>query len=415
MTISIALNLKIKIKKFSLSLYWIFCLVGAIVCLIFGFAGESPVKNIFFSQASINPLKILIIFLSCTSISVLLDKIGFFSYIANVILQKSKQSQTKLFFSFSIFIAILTIFTSNDILILTFTSFICYFTKNAKIDPTPYIISEFAYANIWSMFLLIGNPTNIYVGESFGLNFVNYALKMAIPTAVCGLFATMLVYLLFRKKLKEKISIGDIEIKKPNTALLSIALSGLIVMVIMMAISNYIGLQLWYVPLACSLLTYMITIVFLLAKKTGLSVVWNSALNLPYNLIPFLLSMSVFVATLNNIGFISIFADFLSTQNIFIVCLIAFVLGNLLNNIPMTMLFTMTLSTFSANINIIYGVVAASNICALLTPIGSLAGIMFMNILKNNDIKYSFKQFVGYGSIISIPTILIALLLIAVI
>jgi site-specific DNA-cytosine methylase len=31
-------------------------------------------------------------------------------------------------------VAVLTIFTSNDIVILTFTPFICYFCKNAKIS-----------------------------------------------------------------------------------------------------------------------------------------------------------------------------------------------------------------------------------------------------------------------------------------
>lgn len=58
-------------------------------------------------------------------------------------------------------VAILTIFTSNDIVILTFTPFICYFSKNAKINPIPYLVAEFA-ATTYSMMLIIGNPTNIY-------------------------------------------------------------------------------------------------------------------------------------------------------------------------------------------------------------------------------------------------------------
>ena len=305
MILSIVFDWKVKIKKVSFALYWVFCLVGAIICLIFRFAGDNPFQDIFFAKGNINPLKILGIFLSCTSISVLLDKIGFFSYIAAVILKKSKSSQKKLFFSFSAIIAVLTIFTSNDILILTFTPFICYFAKNAKIDPTPYILSEFVCANVWSMFFFIDNPTNIYMCTTYNITFIQYAIKMALPTALCGILACFIVYLIFRKKLNEKINIEEVEIVKPNKVLLTIGLTGLTVMVVLMAVSNYIpGVELWYIPIVCSVATYIATLIYMIIKRDGFKILLNSLKSLPYALIPFLLSMSVFVVALNNAGLI---------------------------------------------------------------------------------------------------------------
>lgn len=428
MILSIVFDWKVKIKKVSFALYWVFCLVGAIICLIFRFAGNNPFQDIFFAKGNINPLKILGIFLSCTSISVLLDKIGFFSYIAAVILKKSKSSQKKLFFSFSAIIAVLTIFTSNDILILTFTPFICYFAKNAKIDPTPYILSEFVCANVWSMFFFIDNPTNIYMCTTYNITFIQYAIKMALPTALCGILACFIVYLIFRKKLNEKINIEEVEIVKPNKALLTIGLTGLTVMVVLMAVSNYIpGVELWYIPIVCSVATYIATLIYMIIKRDGFKILLNSLKSLPYALIPFLLSMSVFVVALNNVGLIPKFAEFLADKHMFITGYVSFIMGNLLNNIPMTMMFTTTLgemymdmgiaNPFTDPINVdqlryLYAVIASSNICALLTPIGSLAGIMFMKILRENEVKYTFKQFIGYGSIVSIPTISLALLII---
>ena len=414
MILSIIFDLKIKIWNKDISIYWVVCLIGAIVCLSFGLAGETPIKTIFFNSNNINPIKILVIFLSCTSISVLLDKIGFFSYFASIILQKSKSSQTKLFFSFSFVIAFLTIFTSNDILILTFTPFICYFAKNAKIDATPYILSEFVCANVWSMFFYIDNPTNIYMCGTFGISFLDYALKMAIPTIVCGIVSTLIVYLLFRKKLAQKIIVNDVEIIKLNKTMLTIGLCGLSLMVLFMTISNYIGIELWFAPLICSITTYPGIAIYAICKRTGFDILKKSLASLPYSLAPFLLSISVFIETLNNAGFIPEFTQFLSGQNMIVVGIIAFILGNILNNIPMTMLFTSTLAGYCATLPVIYGVVAASNICAILTPVGSLAGIMFMKILKNNDIEYNFLTFVKYGLIISIPILLIGLLLIAI-
>ena len=415
MIVSIIFGWKLKIKKFSFAIYYLISSLGAILCLCLGFAGEDPIRTIFFNTDNINPLKILVIFLSCTSISIFLDKIGFFSYIAALILKKFGRNQTKLFFSFSAIIAILTIFTSNDILILTFTPFICYFAKHAKIDATPYIVSEFVCANVWSMFFFVDNPTNIYMCATFGISFVEYFLKMALPTLIAGVFSTALVYLLFMKKLKEKISATDVEVKKPNKFLLATGLTGLSVMVLLMALSNYIGLELWYIPLACALLTYLVAIIYLLTQKAEFNVVFGAAKSIPYSLIPFLLSMSVIVATLNSAGFIPKFASLLSGWGVIGVGMIAFLFGNVLNNIPMAMMFTTTLASYSASLSAIYGVIASSNICALLTPIGSLAGIMFMKILKQNEVKYDFKRFVGYGAVVSIPTILLALLMVVVI
>ena len=424
MIVSIVFDWKLKIGKFNFALYWIICLVGAIISMIllyvFKDPEENPFMDIFFREGAVNPLKILIIFISCTSISVLLDKIGFFSYIAAIILKKSKSSQTKLFFSFSAVIAILTIFTSNDILILTFTPFICYFSKNAKINPLPYIISEFVCANVWSMFFFIDNPTNIYMCQSFGIEFLPYAAQMAIPTAICGVFSTFLVYLIFRKDLKIPMTIEEAEIVKPDSQMLIMGLVGLGIMVTLMAVSNYIpNVELWYVPLVCSVITYIVIAVALIFRKdkrsVGYKMIWDALKSLPYALIPFLLSMSVFVAALEKANVMQTIAGFLADKHSFLTGFIAFFSGNALNNIPMSMMFTSIMSKIqevgTLSNTTIYSVVAASNITALLTPIGSLAGIMFMKILKQNDVKYTFGQFVIYGSIISIPTMALALLI----
>ncbi len=409
MLLCIVFNLKFQIGKVKISVYWIVCLIGAIVCIIAQFISTESLKNVFISSANINPIKILIIFLSCTSLSVLLDKIGFFQYIAQLALKKAKSSQTKLFFVFNFIIILLTIFTSNDILILTFTPFICYFTKRAKVDATPYIVSEFVMANAWSMFFYIDNPTNIYLCTNFGITFFEYAAKMILPTIIAGVVSLLLVYLLFRKKLKQKIEIEDEEIIKPDIKLLAIGLSGLGVMVLMMIISPYIGLDIWYVPLACAVLTYIIVLIYLLATKQKLNIITRSFTSLPYELVPFLISMAILVGALKDVGFIDLFASALSGQSFIVIGLIAFLIGTLINNIPMSMLFTSILGSMPFVLNNVYAVVVASNLCAFLTPVGALAGIMFMKILKENGVKFSFLKFILYGAIISIPTLLLTL------
>jgi len=56
-----------------------------------------------------------------------------------------------------------------------------------------------------------------------------------------------------------------------------------------------------------------------------------------------------------------------------------------------------------------YATIIGSNIGAFITPLGALAGIMWMGSLKTYNVKYSFLDFIKYGVIVGIPTILMTL------
>ena len=145
---------KIKIKQFSIDTYWIIGLIGAFLMFLFLRISFKEIKDLLIANNNINPIKILILFFSMTFLSIYLDEVGFFKYLAIEMTKISSKNQIMLFTMLYILVAILTIFTSNDIVILTFTPFICYFCKHANINPFPYLVSEFAAANTWSMMLI---------------------------------------------------------------------------------------------------------------------------------------------------------------------------------------------------------------------------------------------------------------------
>ena len=154
---------KIKIGKVSLSTYWIAALSGAILLFATGRITFSEFFEGVSASGGMNPLKILTLFVSMTMLSVFLDEVGLFAYLANEALKKSGDSQIKLFATLFLAVGLLTVFTSNDVVVLTFTPFICQFCKRAKVNPLPYLFAEFVAANSFSMALIIGNPTNIYL------------------------------------------------------------------------------------------------------------------------------------------------------------------------------------------------------------------------------------------------------------
>ena len=61
----------------------------------------------------------------------------------------------------------------------------------------------------------------------------------------------------------------------------------------------------------------------------------------------------------------------------------------------------------------IYATVVGSNLGAYLTPVGALAGILWMSLLKKQGVKFGYLDFLRYGAIISIPTLAATLAVLA--
>ena len=402
-----------KIGKVTIDTYWILPLIAAIILLATSLAPLNEVISSLTSHTSINPLKILGLFFSMTIISVYLDELGLFKYLAGKAAEKAGSNQFVLFLILYLLVAVLTIFTSNDVVILTFTPFICFFAKRTKINPLPYLIAEFAAANTWSMMFIIGNPTNIYLGTSAGINFIDYFKVMAIPTLVAGVIQLGIIFLIFFKKLKEPISAEHEEYKIESKVDLIVGLSVLISVLVLLIISNYIHLEMYLISLIGAVALLLISLFVRLFTKKNWNYLGDSLVRIPYQLIPFILSMFVIVVALSYQGISDHISSFLNKgSSIWIYGISSFISANIINNIPMSILFSNLASglTGKAYLEGVYSSIIGSNIGAIFTPIGALAGIMFSSLLNKHDIKFSFLSFIKYGSIISIPTLAISLL-----
>ena len=402
-----------KIGKVTIDTYWILPLVAAIILLATSLAPFNEVISSLTSDTSINPLKILVLFFSMTIISVYLDELGLFKYLAIKAAKKAGSNQFVLFLILYLLVAVLTIFTSNDVVILTFTPFICFFAKRTKINPLPYLIAEFAAANTWSMMFIIGNPTNIYLGTSAGINFIDYFKVMAIPTLVAGVIQLGIIFLIFFKKLKEPISAEHEEYKIESKVDLIVGLTILISVLVLLIISNYIQLEMYLISLIGAGTLLLISLFVRLFTKKNWNYLADSLVRIPYQLIPFILSMFVIVVALSYQGISEYISSFLNNgSSIWVYGVSSFISANIINNIPMSILFSNLLSglTGQAYLEGVYASIIGSNIGTIFTPIGALAGIMFSSLLNKYDIKFSFLNFIKYGSIISIPTLAISLL-----
>lgn len=64
---------------------------------------------------------------------------------------------------------------------------ILYVVRHACIDPTPMLFAQYHLANLLSMMVfLVGNPTNIVVGDAATMTDVAYLEWMALPLWLAG-------------------------------------------------------------------------------------------------------------------------------------------------------------------------------------------------------------------------------------
>ena len=407
LTSSILFFPTIRIGKRKIGAYWGIALIGAFLLLCLHLTPLSEIRNGLTKDAEINPLKILVLFFSMTFLSVYLDEVGFFRLLASKATKRAGENQLRLFVILYLLTAVLTVFTSNDIIILTLTPFICFFCKNTKISPLPYLVSEFAVANTWSMMLIIGNPTNIYLATSASLGFVEYIGVMALPTITAGIVEFILIFLLFRKQLGARIEPEPDDFKIKSKSDLIVGIIHLAICLVFLVISEYVGIPMWLVSAICALSLLICAVLLRLVKKDGGSYIKKSLVRLPWQLIPFVLSMFVIVICLGDQGVSQKLGSLLGNRAcVWTYGASSFLFANLINNIPMSILFS-TLPTDLAPAQYsqaIYASIAGSNIGAFLTPIGALAGIMFTELTERYQVKYGFRQFLKYGAIISIPT-----------
>lgn len=398
-----------EIKKLHIPLYWIVTLVGAFIILITGLLPWDIAFSSLVTDTSVNPVKILILFLSMTMLSVFLDEAGFFKYLAVITLKKAGNSQKKLFIMLFITVSVLTVFTSNDIIILTFTPFICYFCKQAKINPLPFLIEEFVCANTFSMALMIGNPTNVYLALFKNISFMEYLSVMWLPAIVGGIVAFVVMFALFYRQLKQPIypSLERVTLNKP---LVIIGLVHLVLCTILLAFADALRLEMWIISAISALSLFVVVTVYQLVHRDNFAEEISAIRRAPWGLVPFMLSMFIIVSALDYNGATAKFAELLSFANPTFSYGIASTLAcNVVNNIPMSVLFGSLINVSNGSLGAVYACVIGSNIGAFLTPIGALAGIMWSNILKGHNVKIGYLKFVFYGFIIAVPTLLSSL------
>lgn len=400
----------IKFGKLKIDSYWVIAVAGALLALAVCKPDFAALGGALIADTAVNPVKILVLFLSMTVLSVFLDELGFFRYLAGVALRMAHHGQKKLFVYLYLTVSLLTVFTSNDVIILSFTPFICYFAKHAKINPMPYLAAEFVAANTWSMALIIGNPTNIYLATAYGLGFAEYVKLSIIPTVFAGIVSFVCLYLMFRKKLAEPMEGEEETAHIRDKFQLLVGIIHLGACTVLLAIGSYLGIEMWLVSLCAVGSLFIISSITAAVRKRKPTELLGCVKRAPYQLVPFVLSMFILIVIADQKGVTAEIGAFFGTeQHVLVYGVSSFLAANVINNIPMSVLYYSVIAEAGAGLPAVFATIIGSNLGAYLTPVGALAGIMFSSILNRHGLKFGYVEFLKIGVCAAVPALFAAL------
>jgi arsenical pump membrane protein len=218
--------------------------------------------------------------------------------------------------------------------------------------------------------------------------------------------------LIFYKKLREPIEGQAEETRIESKPLLLIGIFLLAACTVLLAISSYIRIEMWLIACVAAAALTVAVLIFAVVKKRAPKELSRAYRRAPWELIPFVLSMFVMVLSLDKYGVTSFLAEGLGErQAVLTYGTVSALFANMVNNIPMSVLFSsvLTWAAPAARGRAMYAVVIGSNVGAFITPLGALAGIMWLSILKDNGVDFGFARFVRYGAVIAVPVLFAAL------
>lgn len=326
---------------------------------------------------------------------------GFFGIAASKILYFANSPRKLL-----LFIILLSGFLSalllNDIVVLMLSPIIIKLVNTTKRNPVPYLIALGLSANIGSAMTPIGNPQNMLIAGFSGISFLGFIRPLFLVSCISLLIVYIVISFIYRNEFKNVTFVldktDDAKIYKP---LLIKSIIAVCVMLILFVCNVDVVIA--------SLISASILLVTRRIKpeKVFREVDWS--------LLVFFASLFVITGSIVYNGIDrELFSIFKGTifQNYFYYSGSVVILSNAVSNVPAVMMMSPFIQRMENSQ--VYWIITAmsSTFAGNLTIIGSVANIIVVEVARKKGINISFMEFMKSGSIVTIITVLIGVLLI---
>lgn len=397
-----------------LGIGWSACF-GAILALLTGVVqvGDIPLVWQIVWNATATFIAVIII-------SLLLDESGFFEWAALHVARWGKGKGRWLFTYIVLLGAAVAALFANDGAALILTPIVIAmllalgFSSGATLA---FVMAAGFIADTASLPLVVSNLVNIVSADFFQLGFTQYAAVM-VPVNLAAIVATLvMLHLFFRKDIPRSYDLRLLRPPREAIRDLPTFRAGWGVLVLLLV--GFFGLEPLGVPV--SLVAAVGALILLLVAKKGQAIDTAKVLRgAPWQIVVFSLGMYLVVYGLRNAGLTDTLAgvlDFLAERGIWAATLgtgfLTAFLSSVMNNMPTVLVGALSIDGSNAEGVIkqamIYANVIGSDLGPKITPIGSLATLLWLHVLSKKSIVISWGYYFRVGVVMTLPVLLVAL------
>ncbi len=362
-------------------------------------------------------------------ISLILDAAGLFEWAA-LHLARWAAGQGKLLFIVIVLLgAVIAALFANDGAVLILTPLVVDMLRALRFSPRAtlaFIMSAGFIADSASLPFKISNLVNIIAANYAGIGFNDYAAVMIWVNLLSVAVSLAMLFWYFHKDIPHAYDLGDLA--EPHSAIRDplIFRAGWVVLAALMI--GYILSQRWQIPTSLITGAGALVLIVLAGREhfTGKQAqavipVVTLIRGAPWQVVIFSLGMYLVVYGLRNQGvtaqLTSVLTDMghhgllLTTLGTgFIMAIISAVMNNLPAVLAGSLAIAQTQASPLLHQAMIYANVIGCDLGPKITPIGSLATLLWLHILAQRGIKIGWGQYFRIGIVLTVPVLLAVLL-----